>query len=204
MKTAIGLWIRCALASVLLLGAAETALAGQHTWDVNEVFSNADGTIQFVELLEANGTAGEVNIHTVTLSAAVTGESFVIGGSALTPPTSNKHFLLGTAAFAALPGAPTPDRIIPAGSVPFFSTSGDTVSYYSYDSWNFGTVPTNGVDSLNRTGSPAIRPSSPTNYAGESGGAPVPALDGLGIGLVVGLLVLGGIAFALRSRAKVA
>jgi hypothetical protein len=87
--------------------------------------------------------------------------------------------------------------------VPFFSAAGDTVTYGPYDSWSFGTVPTNGVDSLNRTGSPAVRAASPTNYAGETGPA-VPALEGLGIGLVVGLLRLAGIADALRNRAKAA
>ncbi|MFP6607219.1 MAG: hypothetical protein VCC19_11635, partial [Myxococcota bacterium] len=50
---ALGLWATCH---------AGPALAGIHTWDVNEVFSNADGTIQFVELWEAAGGAGEVNV----------------------------------------------------------------------------------------------------------------------------------------------
>src|SRR5258705_11878458 len=50
-RTRIGI-----LASILLLGQGPTAAtAGINTWDVSEVFSNADGTIQFVELVEAGG-----------------------------------------------------------------------------------------------------------------------------------------------------
>jgi hypothetical protein len=195
--------LRFLLATAMLLVGAKNALAGAHTWDVNEVFSNAAGNIQFVELREANGTPGETGVNGQNLTS--TGETFPIGGSALTPPTTNKFFLIATPDFAALPGAPTPDRILPAGNIPFFSTGGDTVSYGPYDSWNFGAVPTDGVNSLNRLGGPA---NSPTNYAGQTGqvdaGSPapsVPALNGLGIGLVAGLLVLAGIAIARRRTA---
>ena len=45
---------------------APGAAAGIHTWDVHEVFSNADGSIQYVELWEANGGAGEVNVGNET------------------------------------------------------------------------------------------------------------------------------------------
>jgi hypothetical protein len=196
--------LRFALAIGLLAGIAENALAGQHTWRVNEVFSNADGTIQFVELQEALGSPNEVGVPSQLISATNTGESFFIGGGPLTAPTSNKFFLIATPGFAALPGAPTPDSIIPAANIPFFATSGDTVVYSVYDNWVFGTVPTNGSDSLHRTGtSPAAN--TPTNYAGQSGQvgpAPsVPALNGLGIGLVAGVLLLAGIAIARRRTA---
>ena len=198
--------LRFALAIGLLAGIAESALAGQHTWDVNEVFSNADGSIQFVELREANGTPGETGLPSQQISSTVQGESFFIGGGPLTPPTSNKFFLIATPGFAALPGAPTPDSIIPAANIPFFATSGDTVVYSVYDSWNFGAVPTDGVNSLKRLGGPPEN--SPTNYAGQTGqvdaGSPapsVPALNGLGIGLVAGVLLLAGIAIARRRTA---
>jgi hypothetical protein len=50
------------LLSFLISFSATAAFAGAHTWDVWEIFSNADGTIQFVELREANGTAFETGI----------------------------------------------------------------------------------------------------------------------------------------------
>jgi len=61
-----------ALSSLALLvswGAAGAAWAGAHTWDVNEVFSNADGSIQFIELRENNGTPNETGVGNQTLSS---------------------------------------------------------------------------------------------------------------------------------------
>jgi hypothetical protein len=187
------------LAALLVPGAA---LAGAHTWDVNEVFSNADGTIQFVELREGNGTPGEVNVHTQTLSATAPAKSFPIGGKALTAPTSNKFLLFGTAAFSALPGAPPVDRVIPAGVLPFFfNPAGGSVTYGPYDTLAFpGGIPTNGLQSLSKGG--VIAANSPTNYAGQFGsvdasGPPiVPSassgalLIGLGVLMAAGVVAL--------------
>ncbi len=55
--------------AALALGVGGAAVAGVHTWDVNEVFSNADGTIQFVELREAAGTANETGVGNGSLSS---------------------------------------------------------------------------------------------------------------------------------------
>ncbi len=153
--------------SLAILGMSGSAVSGgAHTWDVNEVFSNADGTIQFVELREANGTSGEIFLAGLMVSSVMTGNSFTIPSN-LTPPSTNRHLLFATAAFAALPGAPTPDYIFPAGSVPFFAIFGDTVQYAFYDSFTFGPVPTDGVMSMNDGG--VIAANSPTNYAGQTG-----------------------------------
>jgi len=170
------------------------ALAGGHTWDVNEVFSNADGTIQFVELKETGGGNFETGTggHTVTSNT----RTFTITSN-VASPTGFKHLLFATASFAALPGAPTPDYIFPAGSIPFFAIGGDTVSYTPFDTWVFGMVPTNGIHSLNRVGGSLAN--SPTNYAGTTGsvdanppappGVPesmtVEALDALGTELQI-------------------
>lgn len=147
---------------------AGTARAGSHTWDVNELFSNDDGTIQFIELFEANGTPGEVNVQGHAITSNV--NSFPLPGSSLTAPTSNKFLLIATQAFADLPDAPTPDYIIPAGLLPFFfSVDGDTVSYQPYDNLTFGggVLPTDGISSLNFDLTTGVN--SPTNYASETG-----------------------------------
>ena len=186
---ALGLWATCH---------AGPALAGIHTWDVNEVFSNADGTIQFVELWEAAGGAGEVNVGNGSISSDT--QTFAFGQGAVTGPTSNKFYLLATQGFADLAGAPTPDAIIPSGSVPFFSPAGDTVDFGVYDSWNFASAPTNGTDSLDRlTG---VGANTPTNYAGETGSVdaspppppppPTPVLPALSRGTLLILMALLG------------
>lgn len=173
-----------------------TAWAGTHTWDVNEVFSNADGSIQFVELHEANGTNGETGVGNQTLTT--TGESFNMAAGAVAPPTGNKFYLIATPAFAALPGAPTPDVIIPAANIPFFNVAGDHVAYAIYDNWVFGAVPTNGTDSLNRlTG---VAPNTPTNYAGQTYAAPVPAGSPITWATAAVLVLAGWTALVLRRR----
>ena len=81
-------------------------------------------------------------------------------------PTSFRSILLGTAAYAALPGVPAPNHIIVAN---FFSLSADTVTYVPYDSTTFsaGQMPTNGTHSFNKGIGSA--PSSPRNYSGATG-----------------------------------
>ena len=126
-----------------LLWPAGTASAGIHTWDVNEVFSNADGTIQYVELVD-NGTSGnETNVGNGSLSSSLQSISWNQG--AVTPPTTGKKYLIATPDFAALDGAPTPDVIIDPANVPFFDAAGDTVAFGSRDSWMFASAPTNGT-----------------------------------------------------------
>lgn len=39
-----------ALVGVTVLWLSPPVLAGSHLWVINEVFSNADGTVQFVEM----------------------------------------------------------------------------------------------------------------------------------------------------------
>lgn len=191
------------LALAALLAHAPAALAGVHTWDVNEVFSNADGTIQFVELREANGTANETGVGNGSLSSTQQ-TAFSFGQGAVAAPTSNKFYLVATQSFADLPGAPVPDVIIPAGKIPFFATTGSTVSFGAIDSWAFGAVPTNGTDSLSRlTG---VGPNSPTNYAGDTGSvdaspppSPVPS-GSLGVRMIVGAMLLAGGLVAVMGR----
>ena len=167
---------------------------GSHTWDFTEVFSNADGTIQFIELRECCGGPSETGLPGHILSSNA--HSFAIPGVALTPPTSNKHYLLGTAAYAALPGAPAPDAIIPAGSLPFFfSPGGDTLSYVPWDTWTLPSVPTDGVNSLLRNGTTG--PNSPTNYAGVTGSVnAAPAVPAMSVRSVVVLAVLSVLALS--------
>lgn len=164
-RTGIGI---LAIGSLVLTAAP--VWAGGHTWRVSEVFSSPCGTIQFVECVECCG--GTMEVATGGHNVTSTTHLFTIPVNVV-PPTSFKHLLFATPAFAALPGAPAPDYIFSPGSVPFFSTSGDTVSYVPYDTIMFtaAQLPTDGVRSLNHNLSPSslfIAPNSPTNYAGAT------------------------------------
>lgn len=165
------------------------ARAGAHTWDVWEVFSNADGTVQYVELHETNGTDLEVGIGGHLVSAAPSGHTYTIQHN-VTSPTRNRYYLIATAAFAALPGAPTPDETLQNN---FLVMATDTAtSYNPYDtaSWTAGAIPTDGIHALRRSainGPLTSVVNFPTNYSGGSGtvdaspGAGLPGVpDGTG------------------------
>ncbi len=156
-----------ALALGLVAAGAGPARANCHTWDVSEIFSNADGTIQFIELREPNGGCCEDGVpgHKIASSK----RTFIIPLPDLAQPTAFRRLLFGTVGFAQLPGAPLPDYIIPTN---FFYLDGDAVTYTPYDTFDFSftVVPTDGINSLGpgRFGS-VIEINSPTNYAGDSG-----------------------------------
>ena len=152
------------LAAVLLVASA--ANAGIHTWDVHEVFSNSDGTIQFVELID-NGTGGaELNVGNGSITTTLQGTISWSNGPVV-GPTNGRSYLIATPAFAALPGAPTPDVIVAPANVPIFNNTGDTVSFGSFDSLTFGATPTNGIDSIDDVS--GVGANTPTNYTGTSG-----------------------------------
>ena len=173
------------LVSVGLLSLASSpSIAASHGWKFSEVFSNPTGTIQFIELKEAFGFASEIYMSGLPITSS--SNTFVFP-SILVPPTSHKHLLLATAGFAALPGVPPPDYIIPDG---FFSINGDVLTYHTafggvYDTFTFGLgeLPTDDINSLNRDVGP-IPPfvvstgvNSPTNYLGETGSVVPTGID---------------------------
>jgi len=183
---------------------ASVATAGIHTWDVKEVFSNASGTIQYVELIErqASGVGAELGVGSSSITSNLKSQNW--SGVTVAAPTGQKSFLIASASFAALPGAPTPNVIIPAGSMPFFNPAGDTITFAGgIDAWTFGAVPTNGTNSLDRD--LGVGTNTPKNYAGNTGTvnanpAPVPTASfWMTAGLVSSLAAMG--VWVLRRRA---
>ncbi len=159
------------LGVIVSLSFAVTApvMAGSHSWDIVEVFSNGDGTVQFVELRECCGLPNEIGLLNKFVRSTATGNQLTFTANLPGGATANAHLLLGTVAYDALPNSPTPDYIIPAN---FFSTVAEPfpgIEYWTYDDFIFlaGELPTNGKDSLDASG--GTGPNSPTNFHGESG-----------------------------------
>lgn len=144
------------------------AAASFHLWTMNEVYSNADGTVQYLELTALTGGQQFLAGHTLRSSNGTTTNSFSFTTN-LPGDSTGKRMLLATQGFASL-GLVTPDFIIPAG---FIFPSGGTITFAEgADAWAHGALPSGGVLSLNRNGSTATN--SPTNFAGASGSiAPV-------------------------------
>ena len=152
-----------ALGLLVLAAAGSLATAGGHTWRIKEIYSNADGTVQFIEVWESLGGAGEVNTQNHNI---VSGSNSVAVNGPVASPTGFRRLLFGTPAFKALPGAPDVDQTIVAN---FFNQNGDTITYTGLDAQSFGpgVLPTDGILSLNRDGTTGIN--SPENYAQEVG-----------------------------------
>ena len=161
---------RFALLGVALgLLPASPAYAKNHLWRFTEVFSNAAGTIQFIEMQECCGADEETEMSATSITSNTGTYNFP---NNLSGPTGHRWLLAATQGFARLPGAPVPDYIMPDR---FFNPAGDTLRYRGVtDMIQFaaGGLPTDGSDSLQRdlsTGTTTVGVNNPINFAGQTG-----------------------------------
>ena len=170
-----------------------------HLWVINELFSDPGGTVQFIEMWECCGSAFETHLTGKSVFSDATGNSYTFS-SDVVGNTAHRYLLLGTATFAALPGAPTPDAIIPDQ---FFSINGDTIRWHVYPNATLtfgpGVLPVNGLLSLNKDGTTGVN--TPTNFAGQTGTVNIsttPAMPAVWFAALVVSALLAG-ALVLRS-----
>ena len=155
--------IRGAVAGAMA-AAATAAFASFHTFEIEQVYSNADGTVQFVVLHEAQGANGENGWsgHTFTSTHAGVAKTFTFPADLPGAATAGKRVLLGTAGLAAL-GLIAPDYVIPNG---FLATDGATLDYAGVDTMTYASLPADGLGARNRAG--AAIPNVATNFAGKA------------------------------------
>jgi hypothetical protein len=145
-----------------LVSSPSFAQTGVQDWKFDEVFSDADGSVQFIEM--SNMFDGE---------NAVGGQTLFSSETAITVPfdlqsasTADRHMLFATPGFASLAGGVTPDFTIPTQ---FFKPTGDTLIWASGgDFQSFAAVPTDGRMSL-AIPSQSIMLNSPTDFFGNIG-----------------------------------
>ncbi|HEV3023981.1 MAG TPA: hypothetical protein VGX76_16010, partial [Pirellulales bacterium] len=121
----------------------ERLLLTFHLWKIDQVFSSADGKVQFIELHDpANGES-----HLAGHSISSNENTFAFPANLPTDATANMHFLIGTTDYAKQSGAVTPDYTVPDN---FFSVAGDTINYADVNIVTFaaGQLPTDGKASL--------------------------------------------------------
>ena len=145
-----------------LLGISLAANATFHLWKISEVYSNADGTVQFVEFSTAFGGQQFIAGQSLTAFQGATTRQFTFSAN-LPANTTNRRFLVATQGFAAL-GIVTPDYIV-ADNFLFLPSGG--VDFAGVDSVTYASLPADGSLSIDRTGATAVN--SPTNFAGSSG-----------------------------------
>jgi hypothetical protein len=181
-------FIRQICSVAMLLAASVGAHATFHLWVINEIYSNADGSVQFVELSTTASGQQFVSGHSITCTQGGTTHTFNIT-SDLPGDSANKTFLIGTQGFAAL-NVVTPDYVVPNG---FLFTNGGTLNWAGFDSVTYSSLPTDGRMSINHDRVQAIN--SPKNFAGATGSIgpsavalenPQPGSFQSGIGLISG------------------
>ena len=144
----------------------EPAFAKAHLWKFTEVFSNADGSVQFIEMFVFD-PAGTAETQLAGFPLESNANTFIFPNNLPNENTFHTWILIATPAFAALPGAPTPDYVIPPG---FFDPAGDELRYRTMLDilpLPAGAVPVDGIHSYLRDGTTAVN--SPTNFAGVEG-----------------------------------
>jgi hypothetical protein len=157
-----------------LAPAAFAASASFHTFQVEQIFSNADGTIQYIVLHEFQGMNGEnmLSGHTISATQGAVNNTYTFimdlpggecdGYGCSLAPTANRRALIATQGFAALKLV-TPDYVVPNGFLPLGKA---TINYAGYDFVTYSGLPADGVSAMTRTG--AIVPNVATNFAGQS------------------------------------
>ncbi len=168
------------LAFMLIL--AGPAHANLVYWRINEVYSNADGTIQFVEFLEINGQNGQGNFSSKPLKTYIQGASpndyldIYWFSEDLSTSTANRHALLATSGFESLDGAVVPDFIMPDNFIDLSQVVRINLADIHTIEFDVGDIPTDGVNSYLPDG-PSVGANSPTNFAGEVGSIDLPEPD---------------------------
>ena len=135
-----------------------------HLYRINELYSNSDGSIQFIELNVGNFSGESFwQGQTITASQGGTTHSVTFQSNLPSTATANTSVLLATQGFANL-GIIAPDFIISTG---FLFTNGGTVNYAGVDSVTYSSLPTDGTHSVDRNGTSEVN--SPKDFAGASG-----------------------------------
>jgi len=152
------------LLGTLFALAANAAWATFHTYQIQQIFSNADGSIQYLVLHEVIGFNGQEFLvgHTLFATPAMgMTQQFPFPNNLPSDNTAGTHVLIATQGFAAL-GIVKPDYVVPNG---FFPLSG-TINYALVDQVTYAGLPTDGVHAIDRNG--AVIPNLATNFAGQS------------------------------------
>jgi hypothetical protein len=149
--------------ALLLLAGASLAEAAFHNFRIEQIYTNADGSVQFVVLKECCAQDGENLWDSKTLRAQSPGgsQTFVFPHD-LPNNTANKRVLVATPGFAAL-GILTPDFVMPANFVPI---GGGSLNYAGVSQVSFGPLPVDGVNAILSSG--AVVPNVATNFSGQS------------------------------------
>ena len=170
----------CLAATTILMSSVATAFF--HTFEVEQVFSTADGSIQFVIMTTTfNGENLSSGVQFSSTDSVGDKKVFTFTKNLPSAATAGKRILIATQSFAAL-GLVTPDFVIPDQFIP--TGAGSVGDAFSMLAWSAGELPTDGVNALYvKNNVKSVKANLATNFAGQTGSviAPPPALSFQGI-----------------------
>lgn len=173
--------LRTVLTIVALLAAAQ-ASATFHTLVVDQLYSSADGEVQFIVLRE-NANANGQNLlafHQVTSTHAGVVKTFTIATNLASSNTAGRHVLLASNGYVALRSSmptanlPAPDYTFPNR---FLATDGGVVNFAGVDQLTYASLPVDGTNA--RYGDGSASANQAQNFSGAL--AQVPAVATLAV-----------------------
>ena len=168
-----------AVVIVLGLGFALPSHATFHLWRTDQIYSNADGTVQYIVVVALSSSQEFVSGHTIAVSQGGVTHTFTFprdlpsdsamgtgcGGVYGCTGSTFKSALIATQGFANL-NLVTPDFIIPDGFL--FVNGGGSINWGGgFDIFNYTSIPLDGTNALFRAGNVAFN--APQNFAGQTG-----------------------------------
>ncbi len=170
-------FVRRCLAAAAGLALGTAAVAATPTFAVAQVFSSADGAIQFVELVETQGQDGQQALTGVELVVERDGRTrtFVFPTDLPRPQTAYRHVLVATEGYLTVPGrfpefaAVAPDYVVPDRFLP---ADGGTLRFGDGAPFTYAALPRDGF-SARYAPDGAIRDNSARNFGGSQASLPV-------------------------------
>lgn len=149
--------VRAPAAAVLLLALTHAVCEAAPSFQVDQLYSNADGSVQYVILRETAGQNGQNGFQGLTLTATqgTRTSTFTFAADLPSNMTGHKSVLIATAGYVALAAtqaelaAVAPDYVVP---VRFLPTAGGSVQFAGTDSFAYEALPGDGITALFRPG----------------------------------------------------
>jgi hypothetical protein len=158
-----------------VFGCLTEARATFHLWNVQEVYSSADGSVQFIELSTTTTFQNALSGHVITCTNSQGAHSFTFPTNLPTTATAGKTFIIGTSNLSSIPGGLVPNYVL-TNTVPFLFQSASspntvliTLSLSANQASVYTALPTDGDLSLNGSGGTSIAATNtPKNFNDQS------------------------------------
>ncbi len=162
---------------MVALACATHAGAAPVSFAIAQVFSSADGAIQFVQLRESAGAAGQQALAGRTLAVTRGGvtRTFTFPADLPSSATANKAVLIASQGWQAVPANyPEFRAVMPDYTMPdrFLPAEGGTLTFDGGDTFTYPPLPRDGFSAVFRSGS-AVRDNSAQNFGGAVASLPV-------------------------------